>query len=179
MSVARPKFRKIFDSAIFRDIGSVDEVLEVNWTKPNGQSGTKSFKVGSEVFFNGTATLSDVPDEQLLACLAMGAMLNHAVPGTKEFKTNMGADQEVENFQSIAGPFKLDTVIAVDNPALGGPGEVYSMKVKKTSGNQSKIFDADIFTLSDYENVQADFDQVALRVPASLHANFGFSQSDL
>lgn len=175
----RPKFNLKFDSAIFRDIGSVDEVLEVNWTNPDSSSGTKSFSVGTEVFFDGSALLTDVPDEQLLACLGMAAMLNYATPGTKEFEVNMGADQEEENFQSFAGPFKLDSCRPVDNLSLGNPGEVYELVVKKTSGNQSKTFEADIFTLSDYDNVKNNFDQVALRLPAALHAEFGFEKSDL
>lgn len=175
----RPRFKKVFDSAIFRDIGSNDEVLEVNWTNPNGQPGTKSFSVGTEIFPDGALTLSQVPDEQLIASMSMAAILSSSLPGTQEYLVNMGADQENDNFQSIAGPFKLDTVTPVDNPSLGGEGEVFSMNIKKTSGNQSKAFDADVYTLSDYDTIKDNYDHVALVLPAALHAEFGFQKADL
>lgn len=174
----KPIYRHVFDSAVFRDIGSQDEVLELNWTKPNGQPGTMSFAVGTECFLNNPK-VADAPDDQLIACLSMAAMLSSSIPGTYEYLTNMGADQEEENFQSIGGGFKIDTVSPVDNPALGGEGEVYRIKVKRVSGNDSKEFDADVRTLSDYDNVKDNFDHVALRVPAALHAQFGYKKSDL
>lgn len=175
-----PKKIALFETATFRDIGSPDEVLEITWTNPDSSPGLKSFDVGTEVFFDGTATLADVPIDQYIASLSMAAILaGGALPGTKEYDEQLGINQLDENFQSIAGPFKIDTVTLVSDTSIGPDGTVYDIKVKKTSGNQNHTFRADAWTLSDYDNRASLYNVTADCVPCALHAQFGFEKGDL
>ena len=104
--------------AEFRDIGEALEIdpstglpnagehLVVEWKEPTGTTGHKKFYHNFDIFLedNGAVPpnnhpLSNVPDEQLIACCSMGAILAGEVhPGTKEYLVQVASDQNNKNF---------------------------------------------------------------------------------
>ena len=176
MSITNVPSSKACFSASFVNVGDPDEALKVTWTNPDGSGGLKEFAVGSEVFLEDATSASSVPDDQLLACVSMDAILSGGyVPGTKEFEDNMGITQQTKDYQTIVGNLSLESVVSDSNDP---DGKTFDLTFKKTNNNK-KTVNADVWTVSQYANRASNFTLSSNCVPGAVHLEFGFKKSDL
>lgn len=183
--MAFPKKVKIFQ-AEFVDVGLPTEGLRVFWTYPEGNPpegnppGNRLFSVGTDVFLETLTSMTQVPDEHLLASVSMSAILAGGVlPGTVEYLQAI-VDQESANFQTIRGAAKIKSVTPVVDPAIGPIGTVFDVEFQRVGANtDTKIVRADTWVLSQYSN---RVDNAAISVdcvPGALHKEFAFKKSQL
>lgn len=137
------------------------ESLEVSWKEPDGTTGRKKFYVGHDIFLDLTGVASNqevalIPEDQLLACCSMAAILAGEVhPGTKEFLTQIASDQNSKNFESVIGKdIKLKSVVATD-PSLLEPGQsegfFYDIEFMQVGQSADvKVVRSDIVGISKY-----------------------------
>jgi len=176
-----PKKVAIF-TAEFVDVGTAVESLHISWNYPDypANPGNRSYQVGVECFLETLTSMSQVPDEHLLASASMMAILaGEILPGTVEY-LNAVVNQETMNFQTIRGNAKLKTVTPVIDAAVGPLGTVFDIEfVRVGSTTDVKTVRADAWALSQYSN-RVDNAAVAVDViPGSLHKQFAFKKSQL
>ena len=175
-----PRQRKGF-SAFFEDVGTEDEVLKITWYDPETSTygSEESYIVGQDVFLEDPVTAADVPRDQIVAAISMGAILaGGVVPGTQEY-IDMFITQDTKFVQSIVGDLKLLSVDLYDDPAQA-PGTIYDLTFhrKGQTGNQVTVR-ADTRELSDYSNRVNSFNVTRNVIPGALHKEFGYKASAL
>lgn len=178
-----PRLLTVF-SVQWQNIGDPDMSMDVRWTEPDGSAGFKPFLVGSDVFLETPTLMAQVPDDQLLASVSMGAILGGGVlPGTKEFDELMGMNQVTKDFQTIIGNARIKSVARVpDNQLLPGqtPGTVYDLEFFKVgSATNTKTIRSDVWTISLYANRANSYALGVNAVPGFLHKEFGFKASQV
>lgn len=174
-----PKKVAIFTAA-FGDEGLASEFLQVSWNYPTGNPGSRTFHVGADIFLETLTSMSQVPDDHLLASASMMAILaGEILPGTAEY-LNAVVNQEVMNFQTIRGNAKIKSVTPVIDATIGPMGTVFDIEFARVGSNtDTKTVRADAWALSQYAN-RADSGAVAVDcVPGALHKEFGFKKSQL
>ena len=157
------RFLDVGEAIEFQDGEPVGgESLEVSWKEPDGTTGRKKFYVGHGIFLDlsGVASSEEmelVPDDQLLACASMAAILAGEVhPGTKEFLTQIASEQNNKNFQTILNKdSKIKSVTDVPAAELQvGQSEGFFYDLEFMQVGQSadvKVVRSDIVAISKYE----------------------------
>ncbi len=180
MAFLKPRQRKGY-RAFFEDVGTVDEVLKITWydSETNTYGPEISYIVGQDVFLEDPTTASDVPTDQIVASISMGAILaGSVVPGTQEF-SDMFIDQETRFIQSIAGDLKLQSVTLFEDPNQS-PGTIYDLVLnRKGQTGNTVTLRADQRELSDYTNRVNSFNHSHAVIPGALHKQFGYKKSQL
>jgi hypothetical protein len=174
-----PRYRTGF-TASWNGIGDPDETLRVFWTDDMGQPGNVYFTVGTDVFLENPANMSQVPEDQLLSSIRMSAILaGEILPGTQEYLAAMG-EQSSMNFQCIIGNAKIKTITSVLDSLYGPPGTVYDIEFMKVNASSNvKTVRADAWALSQYNNGDSNFAYAANCVPGMLHKVLGLKASQL
>lgn len=160
------------------------EGLVVKWKEPDDTTAQKKFYKGHDIFIDmsGVPTAQEVakiPDDQLLACCSMAAILAGEVhPGTKEFLTQIASDQNNKNFQSvIAKDIKIKSVTKVDAGQLQqGQQEGFFFDIEFQQSGQSsdvKTVRSDIVNISKYSQRANSYQISACCAAAAVVAEFG------
>lgn len=201
MVTLTPRHLKLFapsegGNVTFEDIGEALEIggdglpnagehLKVTFKQPDGSTGIKRFYNNFDIFLedNGSSPpnnhpISNIPDDQLLACCSMAAILAGEVhPGTKEFLDQIASDQNNKNFQTILGDCKLKSVTIVDEADLNvgeSPGNFYNVEFqRKGQGGNTKTVKADVINISKYQNRANNYSLAACCAPGALTEEFG------
>lgn len=182
-------------SVTFRDIGEALEIdpssgfpnagenIECRWIQPGGTIGLKKFYHKFDIFLETIAgavppnnhPLLNVPDEQLIACCSMAAILAGEVhPGTKEYLTQIASDQNDKNFETSLGEVKLKTVTIVNTGNQATDGNFYDVVFQRTGqGSNIKVVRSDVVSISKYQNRSNAYDISICCVPGALNRNFG------
>lgn len=176
-----PKKVAIF-TATFEDVGTVDEALRVAWNYPDypNNPGNRRFLVGSDCFLETPTSITQVPDDQLLASLSMmGILAGGILPGTKEYLDAM-TTQDTTNFQTIIGNAKVKTITSVVDAQVGPLGTVFDVEFQKVGASTpTKTVRCDAWSLSQYGN-RVDNAAVSVPVvPGAIHKIIGFKKSQL
>lgn len=192
-----PRHLKLFDPsyggfARFVDVGEAlqvangvpigGEALEVRWLQPksaadalNGVQDTlvsHKFYNKFDIFLenNGsTAPISQIPDEQLLASLSMASILEGLHPGTDNFLTKLGEEQENMWFETILLDCKLKSkaLVITGNPMT--EGMYYDLEFMKTGqSTNTKMVRADIVDICQYGTRKSDYSFSVYCVPGAV-----------
>lgn len=193
-----PRQLKLFSpnnggDVIWRDIGDPLELqngipvggenLECRFKQPDGSTGVKTFYVTHDIFLEASGggtppnnhPISNIPDDQLLACVSMAAILAGEVhPGTQEFLTQIASDQNNKNFQTILGDCKIKTVTIVDTGNPVTDGSFYDLEFQRTGqGSNTKTVQSDIVNISKYANRANSYQLSACCAAGAVTEEFG------
>lgn len=180
-----PKLVKPF-TAEFTNVGLSNESLRLTSTYPLGVSWERSFLVGTECFLESPNEIALVPDEQLIASLAMSAILaGEILPGTKEFKDAI-TNQDSKYFQTIVGDVRLKAESAgfynpnlVDDLTVGPEGTVFDVTFQRGTTSNTKVVRIDAWSISQYGNRVDSVDHASYVVPGAIHKELNLKKSQL
>lgn len=166
-----PKMKKHFHTVTFEDVGQPEESLRVRWTNADQTLGLVNFLVGTDVFLESPSTVSQVPDEQLMASLSMAAILGgSALAGTVEF-ADLYVNQETKYFQTIIGNVLLKSVTAL--PDELPKGTIFDLVFQKVgSASNTKTVRSDAWTISQYENRVDSGAHACYVIPGAIYKQF-------
>jgi hypothetical protein len=120
-------------------IGSDEDLsLQVSFRNQAGELTTKSFQTQGEnpgeICLPSSKTISDLPEEAIIASMRMASLIASAVPGSKEW-VNQFTDQVTPRMQTAIG----DVVLVVPNNNESAvtlvSDSVFSVQVKKNGTN--------------------------------------------
>lgn len=178
-----PKKVTIF-SVSWDNVGQEDEDMIVSWNYAAGipaPAGSKRFRVGTECFLESPTSITQVPEDQLIASLSMMAILAGAIPGTKEFDDAV-SNQSTMNFQTIIGTAKLkNPPEPVDDPTIGPQGTVFDFTFQKSSaGTPTKVVRMDGWNASQYSQRVNSIPHMYHAIPGAIYKEFPtFKKSNL
>lgn len=181
-----PRQLKVF-TATWGNIGDVDEELKIQWVDsfvpPLGLvpfNGNQNLIVGTDCFLESPTSITQVPDDQLIASLSMNAILaGEILPGTTEY-IDAVTGQGTKYFQTIIGNATSKSVTRVSDSFIGPEGTVYDIEFQKVGqASNVKTIRMDAWTASRYEN-RVNFVPIPLMcIPGALHKQFGLKKSQL